>query len=503
MSARVLSREAAARDLRGLLLLALLAVGLGGAVAVLPPIQGAALLLGAVLLPLVLARPLLGLCLAIATIPLSSEWSVNVGGLNLTLMEPAVGLAAVAWLLRGARERSLRIWPSGLLVAQLAVLALFLASSLAGEARGPSLKDTIKWIELLLVFMLTVDEAREAPAARWVVLALIGAAAFEAAYGIFQFATGRGPAFFAIGPFMRAHGHFGQPNPFAGYLGTALPLALAVVFLLPRDVLARWARPAAALLALAVALSFSRGAWLGIALATTVMLAVVSQRSRRWLVPLGAALLLLGVLGTLGLLPAAVGERLGIIAEYFGPFDVRRVELTPENWSVVERMAHWQAAWYMFLDHPWFGIGPGNYATVYDDYFLPGWLEPLGHAHNYYLNLAAEAGIFGMAAYVAVVVLAFRAAIRAARGRDPYWRALGIGVLGSLVAISLHSAFDNLYVHGVSVQIGALMGLAQVASDAQGAESERVASGSAPAPPGRPALLFGAGRADDPRASGG
>jgi O-antigen ligase len=181
-------------------------------------------------------------------------------------------------------------------------------------------------------------------------------------------------------------------------------------------------------------------------------------------VPLGAAILLVAVVGALGLLPATIAERINVVAEYFGPFDVRRVDLNSENWSVVERMAHWQAAWYMFLDHPWLGIGPGNYSTVYDQYYLPGWLEPLGHAHNYYLNLAAELGLLGLSGYLLVFGLAFRAAIRGLRAADAFWRTVALGTLGSLVAIALHSAFDNLYVHGVSVQIGALFALAQVAS---------------------------------------
>ena len=113
---------------------------------------------------------------------------------------------------------------------------------------------------------------------------------------------------------MRAHGHFSQPNPFAGYLSTALPLALALAFLV-RDRAVRWAWPGAALLAAGVGLSFSRGAWLGIATAGVAMLAAASERSRRLLAPLAAALLLLAVLGTLGLLPPIVADRLGIVAE--------------------------------------------------------------------------------------------------------------------------------------------------------------------------------------------
>ncbi len=462
-------------------LLGALALAIGAALALLPPIQAAALLVAAVVVPLALARPLVALCLALVAVPLSSEWGLGLGGLNLTLMEPAVGLAALAWLIDGARRRSLRIWPSALLAAQLLVFALFVISALGAEAPGPSLKDTLKWLELVVVFVLTVDQARRASQARWLLLALVGAASLEAAYGLFQFLTRRGPDFFVIGPFMRAFGHFSQPNPFAGYLATALPVAFALALwskdeeagplrlaaLGPRRLsasVALWARPATLLLAAAVFASLSRGAWMGVALAGAVMLAVASPRSRRWLVALCAALLLLGLLGLVGALPAVVSERLGVVAEYFGLFDVRTVDVTPENWSIVERMAHWQAGWYMFLEHPWFGVGPGNYDAVYDRYNLPGWLESLGHAHNYYLNLAAETGIFGLSGFLLTLALAYRAAIRGLRSPNPFWRAVALGTLGSLVAISLHSAFDNLFVHGVSVQIGALMGLAALSS---------------------------------------
>src|SRR5207248_243386 len=78
--------------------------------------------------------------------------------LNLTLMEPAVALAVLAWLIQAARARTLRIWPAALLAAQILLLALFLISSLGAEERGPSLKDTLKWIELVLIFTLTVDQ---------------------------------------------------------------------------------------------------------------------------------------------------------------------------------------------------------------------------------------------------------------------------------------------------------------------------------------------------------
>ena len=149
-------------------------------------------------------------------------------------------------------------------------------------------------------------------------------------------------------------------------------------------------------------------------------------------------------------------------------FDVRTVEVTPENWAVVERMAHWQAGWYMFLDHPWLGVGAGNYGDAYPDYFVGPWPEALGHAHNYYLNMLAELGVHWRLLVVADARPVFpatgrRVAASRRTSRGSFWRALLAGCLGGLVVFCVHNMFDSLFVHSVNVQIGVLLGLGLVA----------------------------------------
>ena len=51
-------------------------------------------------------------------------------------------------------------------------------------------------------------------------------------------------------------------------------------------------------------------------------------------------------------------------------------------------------------DRPWLGVGFGNYGAAYEEYALINWPDPLGHAHNYYLNLVAEIGFIGLGAYL-------------------------------------------------------------------------------------------------------
>jgi O-antigen ligase len=156
------------------------------------------------------------------------------------------------------------------------------------------------------------------------------------------------------------------------------------------------------------------------------------------------------------------------LIEYFGVFDVRTVQVTPENWAVVERMAHWQAGWYMFLDHPWLGVGACNYGDAYPAYYVGPWPEALGHAHNYYVNMLAELGIIGGLVLLLMLGLFFRHLGGALRGSmdqtGSFWRALLAGCLGGLVVFCVHNMFDSLFVHGVNVQIGVLLGLGLVAT---------------------------------------
>jgi O-antigen ligase len=216
-----------------------------------------------------------------------------------------------------------------------------------------------------------------------------------------------------------------------------------------------------------ILLSLSRGAWIGVLAALGTMLATWGPTSRRWLAPGAGLLVLLVLLTATNIVPGGWSDRLVAIAENFGVFDVRTVEVTGENFAVVERMAHWQAAWYMLLDHPLVGVGVGNYPDAYDDYALPGWREALGHAHNYYLNMAAEAGLFGLAALLLLLVAIFRTLARGLRVQRPgsFAHALVVGLLGSFIVLCVHNLFDNLLVHGMPVQVGLLMGLTAVGSE--------------------------------------
>ena len=61
----------------------------------------------------------------------------------------------------------------------------------------------------------------------------------------------------------------------------------------------------------------------------------------------------------------------------------------------------------MFFDHPILGVGIGNYPDAYPQYYITIFVNSLGHAHNYYINIAAETGFIGLVVYLLFLLAIF------------------------------------------------------------------------------------------------
>jgi O-antigen ligase len=309
---------------------------------------------------------------------------------------------------------------------------------------------------------------------------LLFAGLSQALIGIWQFALrGNGPEHFMIlERFYRAFGTFQQPNPYGGYMGLTACLGIGatsgmLVRLVQRFGTRRgvprgewlWLAffGACAIFAgLGLIMSWSRGAWLGFAGGMVALLFFLPRRRIVGLVLLGASFILLATSLYLDLIPAALSSRLASFAEDLQVGDVRGVHITIENYAVIERLAHWQAGADMARDSLLTGVGLGNYEVAYDEYALLNWPFALGHAHNYYLNILAETGLFGALAYLGLWALIFAQVIRHAGRLGWPQKGLALGLLAAWTALSVHHLFDKLYVNNLYLYYGAMLGLQQV-----------------------------------------
>lgn len=447
-----------------------LVAALGFGIALTPVTWAALLVLGSVVFVATLVRPQLAVLLVVPAVPFGSLRQVRLGVMNVGVTELLVALVIAAWLMHLLARRELSIrWPPLTLPLLLFVVVLGL-SSLGSLSLPHSVKELVKWVEVLALYVLVANEIK----GQWrraLVFVLLGTGALAAVQGILQFLFQSGPEeFILFGRFMRAYGTFEQPNPYAGYLGLTLPVAIGLIWAAIVRVGERvsgrwlvWAGGSGALMAIALVMSWSRGAWLGAAAAIGVMVVAVAARSGRAAV-LGVVLALLSVYlllaGGLGFLPPSVVQRFSDFVPYLGVMDVRGMEVTDANYAVLERMAHWQSAIAMWTDHPWLGVGIGNYEIAYARYALPQWAHPLGHAHNYYLNIGAEAGVVGLIAYLFLWGAALWQAWKAAYVAHSWNWGVALGVLGVVLHLSVHNLFDNLFVHAMYLQVAILLGLA-------------------------------------------
>lgn len=462
-----------------------LALLLGLLLARLPlPLAAGALAATAVFLLLII-QPLVGLGLALLLGPLAAAEG-NLPGLGALLGGPLNSgqllllLTLGAWVARGLLRRRLNI-PHTFFNAPLLLFMLVTAVTLLGARSIPDgLKELVKWLEMGLIVLLIADLAGHAPrrALPWLAGALLLAGFSQALLGIWQFGLrDTGPAHFAVlGRFYRAYGTFEQPNPFGGYMNLSALLALgwlagmATAWLRARRL--PWDSPlwlavgalAAAALATSLALyfSWSRGAWLGFAAGSAVLFFFWPRRRGAGvaLLLLMGALLLAGL--TLDLIPAAAQARLGDFTDDLRFGDVRGVPINDANYAVLERLAHWQAAFGMAQDNLWLGVGFGNYEAAYPDYALINWPAALGHAHNYYINLLAEVGVLGLLAYLVLWTAVFWQTLRVIDRLDGAEHGLALGLLACWAALTVHHLVDKLYVNNIYIHLGVMLGVLEL-----------------------------------------
>jgi O-antigen ligase len=459
------------------------------------PVSWLAACLAVAVALLIMAWPTAAAVAAGLAVPFGGAFGVDAGPGRATAAPLVVAAGATGVVWRRLRQRAPAASTaaarraSPLLPAALALITVqAMATALAPDTAAAAV-EAARWAELVLAAAVGYAAGATRRGAHVAAAGVLTAGALAALHGLAQSVSGSGPPAFAImgGALKRAYGPFGQPNPFGAYMNMVWPLGAALI----AGAVTPWRRRSvplwlgvaggatAAAVAAALALSWSRGAWLGAAAAAMAMAAMALARLATRLrssLSLAVASVLAGLalaVATVIVLPGGGGGegigggmagRLASIGSTFAAWGVADAEVTDANYATIERVAHWEAAFAMWADRPWLGQGPGHYELVYDRYRLPQWPEALGHAHSAYLHTLAETGLAGLVTLLlalgAATVLAVRLVARAA---DAWPFCMGLALLGTLAAVSVHGLVDFPVVHDMTVQLGLLVGLAAAA----------------------------------------
>ncbi len=358
------------------------------------------------------------------------------------------GPLLVAWIVELRREPGRRDCLRSAFVFLFLVLALLTIAS-AIFSRDPAASSRhLGGLGLFLLVPATIDLVDGPGRGRAVVLSLAASAVLLSLYGVWQFFHGGSDLHSRIRSTLSHYMTFSGLALIAG--------CLLLGFALEGAGRARLLGLAAVVPLIAVLMTFTRNAYVGIVAALVLYAAV---RRPALLVPL-AALLVVVYLAA----PAEIRDRI-------------RSTVDLSDTTNRDRVAMARAGWRMVRENPIFGLGPDMiqpYYPLYREPDAPRWNVP--HLHDNIIQLAAANGVFAAAAYLAIVALFLARAIALVRRRDGPDRApLWAGALLAGAAISVAGLFEYNF-GDTEVEMATLIVLALPFS--------RLAGGIDPAGPG-------------------
>lgn len=262
-----------------------------------------------------------------------------------------------------------------------------------------------------------------------VVTLLVFSATVIALYGIYQYIVGveMDAAWLDVenNPDIKARVYsvFNNPNIFAEYLIMTIPMSVSLFWhskLLHKKIVFLGTT---LILTLSLLLTLSRGGWLGFAFAILIFIILVEQRLLLSLIPISV--------GAIYLLPQTILNRILSIGNLTDSSNAYRIKIWEITLDIIKD--NWVA-----------GVGFGHlpYKQVFETYIRT---MPIYHAHNTYLETAAEMGIPGLLILVFMIFILFKYAFqKLIQNRNKYIKVMTAGALAGIGGLLAHGAVENV-----------------------------------------------------------
>ncbi len=236
----------------------------------------------------------------------------------------------------------------------------------------------------------------------------------------------------------RVIGTFGNANTMGGFLAAIFPFSVHGWFFSANKSLKGFYIVCSCLIITAIILTLSRGAWLALSGVFFIVGTFLIIKNRKIFLPkkvykIGGVVLFTSIM-------------------FFGGWQV--YQLNPD--SATGRIFLWRISSDMIADHPFTGIGYGQYGTHYLDYQANFFDDPanavyfdraanIKQAHNEYIQVFAETGIMGFALFLFIFVLFYINVFKILRtiGNDNKEGGRILALTASMTVIAIHSIVDS------------------------------------------------------------
>ncbi|NLJ77519.1 MAG: O-antigen ligase family protein [Peptococcaceae bacterium] len=330
-----------------------------------------------------------------STIDAFMETSINIAALDVSMSSLFAAYAVV--LIAAYLVTNKIIIKNNIAWGFYAFIAIGLLTALLPGNYGFGLVYVIKFISMLCIYLIVYYLCERIDNFDRVIMkGIIAAAVIPLAVGLYQliFSKGLTNGFYAEANLNRLYGTLAHPNVFAFFL--IIILVTITIYLLRYNKKNILLYIVAGLCLVELYATYTRGAWLGLALiCSTYLIFSKMPLSRK--------------LGYSALLLLAVSPFMHNIADRF----TNVLSSDVERSSLATRFAIWQGMGFLFYVKPFLGYGIGAFKELSTN--ILNWnIE----AHNDYLKLLLETGLIGLGSYLVLQFNTLRGIIR--RKRENY-----------------------------------------------------------------------------------
>lgn len=375
-----------------------------------------------------------------ATQTLSTLGEGGVGGMIRTMLNPgkAAMLATICIGIIRARHNPRALFPNSTVIFPLVVLTAVIVLGVAWSgSMHPTNAVLIMPMYVAFVFVAPslIEDRQDLER---IVLAFLVSASILAVVAIAQRVLGvfqwRTILVQSDDYSYRSNAFFADPNNLARFFAISMSLAVGLILVTgPRRMTVYVAAPMLALCAVGIIATASRSGWLGMLLASFLVVMIAPMRGYTKVRLTGVAF------GGLAFLLALVFLQ--------GGANAQRVESLASGVELLgQRSFLIRGGWEMWKDNPLVGVGSGNYQhtlTVSYLWTLPAWATTT-LSHTSLISVLAELGMVGVGVvsfFIVRVVVACRAAFMASSER--YSRLMAAWCSAALVEIFFQSQSEG------------------------------------------------------------
>lgn len=290
-------------------------------------------------------------------------------------------------------------------------------------------------IEYMLWYFVVAQLLKTHQGARRMLYVLVFTGAALALHGIYQYVTKVPmPANWMDqveqGVRTRAFSIVGSPNILGSLMTLLIPLSLSFVYA-EKKIFKKFIFTGITLaMTLCLVVTFSRGAWVGLAVAVLIYTLMKNDKKLYVLLALSCVAVLIFV--------PSVRDRI--------------TYMLSSNYIASSqkggRLIRWATGFDMFKQNMWIGVGLGrfggavamNHKNIFPDTF---------YMDNYYLKTAVEMGLAGLSTFLIlmynVVAWSGRAIVRIKNSLDSSYVDLAKGALAGMCGVIVHNFFENVF----------------------------------------------------------